>query len=202
MRKIVYSTRLSVAECQQRLQSHVIPSSGVLRRAFVPMDEGTIVAKVRGDRFRLFAKGPRYVQNSFAPFLYGKMETAKGGSRIIGRFRMHPFVRAFMSVWFGGLAVIAIVAPIIGHAEDAEAGKPPFIFLFTPLLMILFGIGLVALGRLASRGQVSRLLEFLCVDLEATPEGDAGANGPARGSQLFRSETNRTSSAAGSRRSP
>jgi hypothetical protein len=174
--KIVYSTKLSTVECLQRLQSHAIPWSDVLRSTFTPMDKGTVVAKVRGGRFRLFAQGPQYVQNSFVPLFYGRVEATTEGARIVGRFRMHLFVRVFMGVWFGGLTIMAIVFPAVALFGHASAGKPPFIFMVGPLLMILFGIGLVSFGRWIARGQVARLDEFLRTDLDARPEGVPGPN--------------------------
>lgn len=176
--KVVYSTKLSTVECLQRLQSHVIPWSDVLRSTFTPMDKGTVVAKVWGDRFRLFAQGPKYVQNSFVSFFYGRVEATTEGARIVGRFRMHLFVRVFMGVWFGGLTIMAIVFPAVTLFGRASADKPPFIFIVGPLLMILFGIGLLSLGRWVARGQVARLHEFLCTDLDGRLEGVSGPNKP------------------------
>ncbi len=178
MNKIVYTTNLSTVECSQRLESHVIPWSDVLRSTFTPMDKGTVVAKVRGDRFRLFAQGPKYVQNSFVPLFYGRVEATTEGARIIGRFRMHLFVRVFMGVWFGGLTIMAIVLPTVALFGSARADKPPFIFIVGPLLMILFGIGLLTFGRWVARGQVARIHEFLRTDLDARAEGVPGPSKP------------------------
>ncbi len=202
MSKIVYRSKLSSIECLKRLQSHAVSWSEFLRRAFAPMDEGTIVAKVRGERFRLFAQGARYVHNSFIPLLYGRIQPTSEGTRIVGRFRMHPVVRVFMSVWFGGLAIMAVVLCLVALFGNADAGRPPFILMLGPLLMILFGIGLLSFGRRIARGQVSRLLEFLRVELEAAPEEAAGPNQTVlrTGASRFAQEVNPTSLAAGSRR--
>ena len=72
---------------------------------WTPWAEGTISARVRGDRFRLFAWGPLNLRNSFAPLFYGRLEGVGGKTRIHGRFRMHALVQAFLFVWFGGLLV-------------------------------------------------------------------------------------------------
>jgi hypothetical protein len=174
--KIVYSTKLSTVECLQRLESHVIPWSDVLRSTFTPMAKGTVVAKVHGDRFRLFAQGPKYVQNSFVPLFYGRVEATTEGARVIGRFRMHLFVRVFMGVWFGGLTIMAIVIPAVALFGTASAGRPPFILIIGPLLMILFGIGLLSFGRWVAREQVASIHEFLRTDLDGRLESVHGPN--------------------------
>jgi hypothetical protein len=178
VRRIVYSTKLPAVECLQRLESHVIPWSNVLRSTFTPLDKGTVVAKVHGDRFRLFARGPKYVQNSFVPLFYGRVEATTEGARVVGRFRMQLFVRVFIGVWFGGLTIMAIVFPAVALIGRSSAGRPPLILIIGPLLMILFGIGLLSFGRWVARGQVARIHEFLRTDLDGQLEGVPGPNKP------------------------
>ncbi len=91
---------------------------------------------------------------------------------------MHLFVRVFMGVWFGGLTIMAIVLPTVALFGSARADKPPFIFIVGPLLMILFGIGLLTFGRWVARGQVARIHEFLRTDLDARAEGVPGPSKP------------------------
>ena len=166
------------------------------------MDQGTVVAKLRGDRFRLYAHGPKYVHNSFVPFLYGRLEATNEGSRIVGRFRMHPYVRVFMSVWFGGLVAMSVFVPVLALAGRFNNGRPPFIAMVAPLMFILFGVGLLAFGRWIARGQVSRLLQFLREDLEATPEEDPDLDQTAKrtGADRFPQEAHSPSRVPGSRR--
>lgn len=127
-------------------------------------------AKVRGDRFRLFAQGPRFVRNAYAPFLYGRVEAALGGTRIVGRFRMHPLVRVFNFIWYGGLVIMGFLFPVLALSQEFPAGEPPFWIIIGPWLMILVGLGFEAFGRRIARGQVVRLHQFLRTDLEAAPE--------------------------------
>ena len=68
MSATIYTTDLTKDECLLRLQKH----TG--RGGWARWAEGTIAAKIRGDRFRLFAWGPANVRNSFAPFFYGRFE--------------------------------------------------------------------------------------------------------------------------------
>jgi hypothetical protein len=167
MSRLVYITALSPDECLQRLQARA--SKRLSSSAWSPPEEGTVAAKLRANRFRLFAQGQKYVRNSFVPFFYGRVEASREGTRIIGSFRMHPFVHVFLAIWFGGLAVMAVVFPVVAFSGNVQGGKPPFVFVVGPVLMMLLGVGLVAVGRRLSRGQIPRLREFLREELKATP---------------------------------
>ena len=167
MNRLVYSTELSPDECLQRLRAHVEEMR--LSAAWSPREAGAVTARIRANRFRLFAQGHKYVRNSFVPFFYGRVEQNREGTQIMGSFRMHPFVRVFLVIWFGALTVMSVVFPLVAFSGNVPAGKPPLIFAVGPLLMILFGVGLVAFGRWLSRGQISRLREFLREELRATP---------------------------------
>ena len=165
--KIVYITKLSTVECLLRLESHVIPWSGVLRSTFTPMDKGTVVARVRGDSFRLFAQGTKHVQNSFVPLFYGRVEATTEGARIVGRFRMHLFVRVFMGVWFGGLLAGAGLLLFLPASAWGSGQRPPLFALLGPLVIGLLGFGLVRFGWWCGRGQAESLRSFLTRELEA-----------------------------------
>jgi len=181
--KKTYTTKLSAVECLQRLQAYTYDGRDCLRLAFSPPEKGTVFAKVRGSRFRLFAQGRKYVQNSFVPLFYGRVEESDGTTRIIGGFRMHLFARVFLFVWFGGLAIMAVIFPIVAFSGDFNVGEPPLIFVIGPLPMMLFGVGLVSFGQWIARGQVAKLREFLRVEFEATQDSGDATN------QMFRSST-------------
>ena len=95
-----------------------------------------------------------------------------------------------------------MVFPVVALFGNVKGGRPPFIFIVGPLLMILFGVGLLSFGRWIARNQVCRLLEFLRVELEAAPEEAASPNHTVQrtGTSRFAQEANRTSPVAGSRR--
>jgi len=176
-------TKLSPGECIQRLQKHTHQS--FLNSAWSPPEQGSVFAKVRANRFRLFAQGHKHVRNSFVLFFYGRVEESHDGTRIIGAFRMHPVVRVFLLIWFGGLVIMSVVFPVVAFSGKVQAGEPPVIFVVGPLLMILFGVGLLSFGRRLSRGQVSRLLDFLREELKATPVGNTCSNHSLRSSPLM-----------------
>src|SRR6266404_5629635 len=85
-------TAKSMSECQR-----VVRSVGY--SAF-----GVILASFDGYKFRLYVQ--RNYRNSFAPIFSGRLIPQASGTRVEGRFGMHPFVKMFLAVWFGGVAII------------------------------------------------------------------------------------------------
>jgi len=169
MWKIVYLSPLTVAQCLERIQAHV-PDSDAWCAAGAAMERGTVLAKIRGQRVRLFALGPPWLVNSYAPFFYGRVETVAGGTQIVGRFRWAPWVTAFMAVWFGALAAMTIALLVVVLVGPSDPTSPVLFDLLAPLVMMLAGAGLMALGRWLARKQVASVHQFLRVELEATPE--------------------------------
>ena len=163
MSATIYTSDLTKDECLRRLQGHT-GRSGWTRWA-----EGTISAKVRGDRFRLFAWGPVNLRNSFAPLFYGRLEEGIGETRIRGRFCMHPIVQAFLFVWFGGLVAGAGLMLFLPPSALGSGLRPSVFALLGPAGMGLLGLGLVRFGRWLARGQMESLRCFLARELKARP---------------------------------
>ena len=159
----IYTSNLPKDECLRRLLAQRRPSS------WMPWEEGTISATVRGHRFRLFAWGPPNIRNSFAPLFYGRLEEAEGKTRIYGRFRMHTLVRAILFVWFGGLLAITGMLLFLPASDWGAGERPPRFALLGPTLMGLLGFGLVRFGWWLGRGQVESLRSFLRRELKAEP---------------------------------
>ncbi len=156
-----YTTELTKNECLLRLQQH----TG--RGGWVRWAEGTMVAKIHGDRFRLFAWGPANVRNSFATFYYGRLEAGADGTSIRGRFRFHPVVRGFLILWFGGLLAIGALILLLPPSAWG-AGQPPSLFAaLGPAGMILLGVAFVRLCRWVARGQEKSMRCFLERELRA-----------------------------------
>ena len=167
-----YITSLSIEECRQRLREHSYSS---LHDFFgftfwARTERGTVFAKVSGDRFRLFAEGPECMRNSFAPFLYGSLESLPTGTRIHGRFHMHPSTRIFMAIWFGLLALITLVLIASSFLGDREVKQPLHVIFGSPLIMAFFGTGLVVVGWWFGQGQRQIMRDFIQNELLGQPE--------------------------------
>ena len=170
MSGITYTSKLPKDECLRRLVAQT-------RQGFwTRWGEGTISARVRGDRFRLFAWGPPNLRNSFAPLFYGRLEEVEGKTRIHGHFRMRGFVQAFLFVWFGGLVASAGLLLLLPASAWGSGHRPPIFALLGPVVMGLLGFGLVRFGWWLGRGQVRSLRSFLTRELKAQPMGEGSPN--------------------------
>lgn len=161
MSAIIYTTDLPKDECLRRLQKHV-GVGGWQRWA-----EGTIAAKIRDDHFRLFAWGPANVRNSFAPFFYGILQSEADGTSIRGHFRVHPVVRGFVALWFGGLIAGSALFLFMPQSNWSGGQAPPALAVLAPVAMIFLGFGFVHFGRWLARGQRDSIQNFLIRELEA-----------------------------------
>ncbi|HWQ92237.1 MAG TPA: hypothetical protein VN673_11240 [Clostridia bacterium] len=168
---MTYISELPKDECLRRL--HAQPKQVFWRR----QAEGTISAKVRGDRFRLFAWGSVMVRNPFAPFFYGRLEETDGGTRIRGRFRMHTLVQAFVFAWFGGLIAAVLLMLFLPSSAWGSGQQPSLLALFGPAFIGLVGLGLVRFCRWLGRGQTESLKNFLIRELKAHPADEAASHG-------------------------
>ena len=174
MGRETYTTALSPEECLERLRGRSYTFADLARFRFSPPKEGTVFAKVRGSRFRLFAQGPGYLQNSFMPFFYGRLEQAAAGTRIHGHFGVHPFIRVFLAVWFGMLTAGTVVVLVITLAGKLNPGGPHLLPIAMMVGFYLFMFGLIRFGRYLGRGQRASLDAFIRDVLEARPQWRSG----------------------------
>lgn len=138
------------------------------------MTTSGVAGKVTYDRFQLHWNNAR-MRNSFRPFLFGKVRDTGGTCVVTADFRMHPFVKAFMFVWFAGLAsfgLVFVVAALFGSGEWEPSGAiMPFAFL---LSMAGFAVLLVKVGQWLGGKEKKRITEFLEETFEGTIESGPG----------------------------
>lgn len=115
------------------------------------------------------------VGNSFKPFFVGRFEQRNGKVILAGRFTMSWFVKIFMTIWFafcGFIAVAGVAAAII----SPKAVPMPLM----GGVMLLFGFGLVRLGRWFSRKDPAWLSDVIRTALHASeaawPDGTVPAH--------------------------
>ncbi len=161
---VTLKTRLSLADCKARLADAV----DIQRLAFTRSGYAgskPIIGRFRAETFRLQKR--RSYRNSSAPYFYGKFVPTEGGTLIEGKFRIHPFARAFMFYWFGFLAVFALLAGIFPSRAGGDAPWARTLFLLGPLGMAAFGIGLLKFGSWLARAEPPAILDLLKQTLEA-----------------------------------
>src|SRR5665213_2701447 len=147
---------LSREECVQRLRSKIDPAWG-----------GTVVGSVGDTSFRL--RKPIYYRNSFQYSLSGRLIDENGQTRLHCRIGLHPLVRAFLVVWFGGV-LAACAAISIRMASVLAGGSLPenmWPGVMIPFLMLAGGVALVMAGKYLARDERAFLIDFLRRSVEA-----------------------------------
>jgi hypothetical protein len=156
-------TKLSIAECRVRLGSAT--DLGGFALSWDAQGPGTVVGEFRGPVFRLHTR--KYYDNSFAPFLYGKLQAADNGTILEGRFRLHPFVRLFTVFWFSFLLLFGVGALIVPAAPHTESGLGRGWFFLGLGVLAVLGAGFVQVGKWLGRGEQEVIRSFLKSTLEA-----------------------------------
>jgi hypothetical protein len=159
-------------DCLRRLQERIDPDGSVLGKK-------SVIGRIRERSLRL-RKRIRG-RNSFQTFLFAGVSSMGSQTRFDCRFGMHPAIIAFMAFWFGALLVMGGMAmselgSVWAGSDAFPLGLPIGAFL---LGLIVFGIGLVALGRFSSKGDVAFLTEFLLGAVDGRIQAPSVAS-PAR----------------------
>src|SRR6266566_3573137 len=160
--ELIWQTDVPVEECASRIQRTTEKDS--MARWFRFGDQGTVYSTINGRSFRLFAKGPAFVHNSFEPYFYGSFAQEGGRTVVRGRFRPQAIVIAFMAFWFAFVSLIGgviVVRAVVGlgtgtRAMHGDLGHPGAAALIT-LGMLAFAVGLLAVGWRMGRGQRERI---------------------------------------------
>ncbi len=157
---------LPLDECRRRL------SANIATRWLTPSDK-PLIGTLSDTTLRVRKKIA--YRNSFQTFLFARLTAQGRHTALRCRFSMHPFVLIFMIVWFSGLLVGVGGANLILSLANLKAGRPmldPGALI--PLLMMIFGIGLVVAGRTLARDERQFLIDLLCRLLEAQPARKEG----------------------------
>jgi hypothetical protein len=160
--------------CVERLREAVGSS-------WLPFSPAYVVGRVRADAITLRRK--IWYGNSFQTILRGQLRDDPQGTRISCRFGINRFVFVFMCVWFAGVIGIGgtmFVTSLIALARGRDPGEAPaWLGVLFPLLMVGFGVGLLAFCRYLARNERDEMLGFLRETLSAW-DVDASPPGPVR----------------------
>jgi hypothetical protein len=152
---------LPLEECRRRLQEQMDgPMTLFGKRPVIGIISGTTLRARKRVAHR----------NSFYTRLVVKLRSDGNEMVVSCWFGMHPFVIAFMIVWFaialfgvGGLAIPHLMA----RALDGRPGA--WFALLVPIGMLTFGAVLLGGGRYLARGERAFLTGFVRDALEAKP---------------------------------
>ena len=151
-----FRSPLSIEESVSRLSAVVEPSM------FGSLTRQCAVGTVRADRVSIQRAIP-FVGNSWKPFFIGSFRQVSGETVLDGRFTMSPWVKGFMSVWFGFIGVWVVLAMI------AMLRSPPVDWLFPMFGVALFcaGVAMVRVGKWFARNDVAWLSQLIQAALDA-----------------------------------
>ena len=140
------------------------------RSVFSALAEPAAVGTVTESRVKLQRVIPMF-RNSFKPFLIGQF--VKRGEQVflVGRLTMHGFVKVFMTVWFGFLVVFGLAAPF----AQTPSRSASFAFVFAPIAMCGFGVGLVWFGKWLARNDAAWLADVVKRAIGTTAGSSDGA---------------------------
>ena len=140
------------------------------RSVFSALAEPAAVGTVTESKVKLQRVIPM-VRNSFKPFLVGQF--VKRGEQVflVGRFTMLGFVKVFMTFWFGFLVVFGVAAPFARTASKSTT----LAFIFGPITMCGFGVGLVWFGKWLARNDAAWLADVVKRAIGATAGSSDGA---------------------------
>ena len=126
------------------------------------------IGRVDQTSFRIRKRLPAAVHNSFQSYLTGRMEDSGSATRVRCQFGMHPFVRVFMAIWFAMLFAFG-AGWIVMASHSNGAGGFTVVGAIIPIMMAVFGVGLVIFGRFFARNEQRFLLDFLAQTIDARP---------------------------------
>jgi hypothetical protein len=105
-----------------------------------------------------------WARNSFRRLFYGRLESTPEGTRIVGEFRVHAFVRIFMAIWlfFAGAFALLYCLASLGPTG------PSFWETAAACGMFLLGLGFLYVGPRLSGSEEAAVLAYICDRLEAS----------------------------------
>ncbi|MDE6845555.1 MAG: hypothetical protein K2J99_07295 [Lachnospiraceae bacterium] len=148
--------RIRVKKCSQDICS-ILESVTDPRGEWFNTDSAAVfVGKVNSSGFKIVPKPRNGYRNSFSPVIEGRITGGKNVAIVDVKMRLHLFARIFLVVWFGGVGY-ALLAGILG----IMAGKlsEGISFTIVPILLIVFGQGLIRIGFYPPAKQALRRLE-------------------------------------------
>src|SRR2546425_3063819 len=162
---------LSKAECLARLRG--VAKTDRWFNVVWPSVDDPMLVRVRRNQFRLMKAAGGPPRNAFRRMLQGEVLDHRQGALIRGRFRLLPFVRLFLLVWFGGVGafgVLLLVSNLSSAIGVPFGGKAPgWSSVAIPGLMAAFGIALVRSGISWSSAGEEQCIQYLGELLGAAP---------------------------------
>jgi hypothetical protein len=168
---VEFESAFGLAESVERLRA------ATRRSLFSAVAHEAAVGTVKETRVSLQRVIPM-VGNSFKPFFIGRFVASGDKVVLRGSFTIHRFTKLFMTVWFGGLALMTLSMLAAGlHSPSIWVG-----ILFA-IGMMGAGLGLVRIGQWFSRRDPAWLSAVIGVALGAPDAASCSATAAVRSPQ-------------------
>ena len=100
--------------------------------------------------------------NSFTPYFYGRFIREEGQTILTGHFALRPFTQFFMTMWFGGAMLFAVIFLGIGWREGTPQGfVAGIIFMFLCVCFMALGYGFVRLCKKLNDGNIQKIKDHI-----------------------------------------
>ena len=116
--------------------------------------------------------------------LHGSLKPRGSGTEIPSTIGLHPFVKIFLFIWFGGLIIIGSIIFVISLSSLFIQKSPldigTIMGVLIPPGMAIFGIALLKFGKYFAKCESGILKTFLIelLDAEEINHVEAAAQGP------------------------
>ena len=164
-------TRLTPAECAIKAQSAIVAEAEVVG---VASDELVLMRKIKGNTFQTVLRAK----------LRPATEGATDGTSVLLTAGMDRVVLVFACIFMGAFAAIAVAFlvaffGVFQSFQFSAQDRRDWLFLSTPLLALIAGVGLVRLGRYVSRHDAPFLRRLLEDALELKSTATTASRPPA-----------------------
>lgn len=152
-------TSMSADQLAQRLTEYIGP------KKFLPLfrESKPFQGKITQDGFKVM----RVIDyaNSFLPVICGKCVYEESGVKLLISMRIHAFVRAFMSVWFGGVIIANVTLAVLLFSGQS---RPHPAMLAAPAALV-FGYLLMRFCFSIEAKKAKKLLLAMCQSQTSDP---------------------------------
>lgn len=163
-----FFSRLTPVECSMKAQAAIVAESEVVG---VATDELVLVRKIKG--------------NTFQTVLRAKLLTHPEGTSIRLTAGMDRIVFVFACIFMGAFALISVAfllafLRVFTSFQFSDQDRKDWVFLSTPLLSLIAGVGLMQLGRYVSRHDAPFLTRLFVDATEAKSKDGSTPDQPPK----------------------
>ena len=170
---LLYGSVTAEFESRFGLQESVSRLSAATRRfAFLTLQQ-VAVGRISKDRVFLHRAVP-FFRNTHARYFFGEFNERNGRIVLSGRFTTSRFIKAFETVWFGGVAAGTSIAAWQVWALGRGAWWSPLV----GIAMLAFGVANLWFGKWLSRNDIPWLSKVIQEALSASVHRDLAVEPP------------------------